>query len=316
LQITEVAAAAARILDEVERVIVGKRRSLELILATALAGGHVLLEDFPGLAKTLTARSFAQVLGLSFKRIQFTPDLLPADILGTYIFRRETGEFIVRPGPIFAQIVLADEINRATPKTQSALLEAMQEGQVTLEGETRDLPRPFLVIATQNPIEYEGTFPLPEAQLDRFLVRVSFGYPSRPEEIEIMSRRIARRTEESLLPAVTNADELLEMRAALEDVYVDPDMLTYIADIVERSRRHGSVAVGASPRGSLALLRMARAIAAIDGRDYTVPDDIKGVTIPALAHRLVLSPELWVKSIKDVDIVREFVDRVQVPKPT
>jgi len=314
LQTTDVAARASEILDRVEQVIVGKRETLKLILATALAGGHVLLEDFPGLAKTLTARSFAQVLGLTFRRIQFTPDLLPADILGTYIYRRDSGEFILRPGPIFAQIVLADEINRATPKTQSALLEAMQEGQVTLEGETRTLPTPFLVIATQNPIEYEGTFPLPEAQLDRFLVRVAIGYPDKAQEVEILSRRITRRAEETVLAAVTNAEELLKMRAALEDVYVDPDILGYIAEIVERSRRHGALSVGASPRGSLAMLRASRALAAIAGRDFVIPDDVKEVAVPALAHRLVLSPDLWVKQIRAEDIVKELVNLVAVPK--
>ncbi len=314
MQTTDVAARASEILDRVEQVIVGKRETLKLILATALAGGHVLLEDFPGLAKTLTARSFAQVLGLTFRRIQFTPDLLPADILGTYIYRRDSGEFILRPGPIFAQIVLADEINRATPKTQSALLEAMQEGQVTLEGETRTLPTPFLVIATQNPIEYEGTFPLPEAQLDRFLVRVAIGYPDKAQEVEILSRRITRRAEETVLAAVTNAEELLKMRAALEDVYVDPDILGYIAEIVERSRRHGALSVGASPRGSLAMLRASRALAAIAGRDFVIPDDVKEVAVPALAHRLVLSPDLWVKQIRAEDIVKELVNLVAVPK--
>ena len=299
---------------EVERAIVGKRPTLELILATALAGGHVLLEDYPGLAKTLTARCFAQVTGLTFRRIQFTPDLLPTDILGTYVFRRGEERFEFRPGPIFAQLILADEINRATPKTQSALLEAMQEGQVTLEGETRPLPQPFMVIATQNPIEYEGTFPLPEAQLDRFLVRLRFGYPSQEEEVEILRRRLERRAEEVELSQVVDAGELVGMRQALEDVYVDPDLLSYMAALVHRTREHPSVAVGASPRGSLALLKLSRARAALAGRDFVVPDDVKRVAVAALAHRLILSPDLWAQEVRPEEIVQDILARVPVPK--
>jgi len=310
----EVAQRGKAILDQVERAVVGKRPTLELILATLLAGGHVLLEDYPGLAKTLTARCFAQVLGLSFRRIQFTPDLLPADILGTYVFDRKEGRFDFRPGPIFAQVVLADEINRATPKTQSALLEAMQESQVTLEGETRALPQPFFVIATQNPIEYEGTFPLPEAQLDRFLVRLRFGYPTPKEEIEILRRRLERRREEVALEEVTGPEELLFMRAALEEVFVDPDLLSYMAELVHRTREHSAVAVGASPRGTLALLRLSRARAALAGRDFVVPDDVKAVAVPALAHRLILSPDLWAQEVRPEEIVEELLARVPVPK--
>jgi len=314
MTIPEVAARGEAILDQMERAIVGKRQQLELILATFLAGGHVLIEDYPGLAKTLTARCFAQVLGLSFRRIQFTPDLLPADILGTHIYLRDEGTFQFRPGPIFAQIVLADEINRATPKTQSALLEAMQEGQVTLEGETRPLPQPFVVIATQNPIEYEGTFPLPEAQLDRFLVRLRLGYPALQEEVEILRRRLERRAEEVELSQVTDAEELLEMRAALERVYVDPDLLSYMARVVHATRDHSATAVGASPRGSLALLKLARARAALAGRDFVIPDDVKQVAVPALAHRLILSPELWAREVSTERIVEEILERVPVPK--
>ena len=314
MTIPEVAARGEAILDQMERAIVGKRQQLELILATFLAGGHVLIEDYPGLAKTLTARCFAQVLGLSFRRIQFTPDLLPADILGTHIYLRDEGTFQFRPGPIFAQIVLADEINRATPKTQSALLEAMQEGQVTLEGEPRPLPQPFVVIATQNPIEYEGTFPLPEAQLDRFLVRLRLGYPALQEEVEILRRRLERRAEEGELSQVTDAEELLEMRAALERVYVDPDLLSYMARVVHATRDHSATAVGASPRGSLALLKLARARAALAGRDFVIPDDVKQVAVPALAHRLILSPELWAREVSTERIVEEILERVPVPK--
>lgn len=279
-----------------------------------LAGGHVLIEDYPGLAKTLAARSFARVLGLTFKRIQFTPDLLPGDIVGSYILRREREEFELRPGPIFAQIILADEINRATARTQSALLEAMQEGQVTLEGDTHPLPQPFIVIATQNPIEYEGTFPLPEAQVDRFLIRTRFGYPARADEVEIMSRRIARRVPEETLKAVTTAEELLQMRATLEDVHVDPDLLEYMAHLTEATRQHTSVEVGASPRGTLALLLLSRARAALEGRDYVLPDDVKEVGIPALVHRLIIKPELWQRQVQPEQVIRTAFERVPVPR--
>ncbi|MBE0430934.1 MAG: MoxR family ATPase [Dehalococcoidia bacterium] len=314
LNLTDVADRGDDILAEIERAVVGKRHALSLILMSLLAGGHVLLEDYPGLAKTLTARSFARVLGLSFKRIQFTPDLLPADVVGTYILRREKEEFELRPGPIFAQIILADEINRATPRTQSALLEAMQEGQVTLEGETHPLPQPFMVLATQNPIEYEGTFALPEAQLDRFLIRARFGYPARSDEVEILSRRITRRAPEETLKPVTCAEELLEMRAAVEDVHVDPDLLEYMARLTEATRDHASVEVGASPRGTLALLLLSRARAAMEGRDYVIPDDIKQVAVPALVHRLIIRPELWQQQTKPEQVIQGTLDRVPVPK--
>ncbi len=305
---------ADAILSEVEKVIVGKHEPLTLILAAILAGGHVLIEDFPGLAKTLAARCLAQVLGLSFRRIQFTPDLLPADIVGTHIFRREESKFVFQPGPIFTQILLADEINRATPKTQSALLEAMQESQVTVEGTTYPLPQPFVVLATQNPIEYEGTFPLPEAQVDRFLARVRFGYPSVEEEVEILRRRVARKTEEVCLQRISSPAEILAMRTALEEVFVDHDLFRYMAELVARTRRHEALSLGASPRGTLALLRLSRAWAAIHGRDYVVPDDIKAVAIPALSHRLILSPELWTREIRAEDIVAEILASTPVPK--
>lgn len=291
----DVAALGRRVIEQVERVIVGKRAVLEQIMAATLAGGHVLIEDYPGLAKTLIARSFAAALGLEFRRIQFTPDLLPGDITGGYVFNRAAERFELRRGPIFANIVLADEINRASPKTQSALLEAMQERQVTLEGETMPLPEPFLVLATQNPIEYEGTFPLPEAQLDRFLMKLSIGYPSLEEEREILRRRRERRSDDAVIEEVTDAAELLAARQVIEDVYVDADIEDYIVRLVAATRTDARVAVGASPRGSLALLKLARVRAALDGRDFVIPDDVKVFVRPALAHRLILIPDLWMQ---------------------
>lgn len=291
----DVAALGRRVIEQVERVIVGKRAVLEQIMAATLAGGHVLIEDYPGLAKTLIARSFAAALGLEFRRIQFTPDLLPGDITGGYVFNRAAERFELRRGPIFANIVLADEINRASPKTQSALLEAMQERQVTLEGETMPLPEPFLVLATQNPIEYEGTFPLPEAQLDRFLTKLSIGYPSLEEEREILRRRRERRSDDAVIEQVTDAAELLAARQVIEDVYVDADIEDYIVRLVAATRTDARVAVGASPRGSLALLKLARVRAALDGRDFVIPDDVKVFVHPALAHRLILIPDLWMQ---------------------
>lgn len=314
MTVADVAQRGETILSRIEEVIVGKHEPLTLMLAAVLAGGHVLLEDFPGLAKTLAARCFSWTLGLSFNRIQFTPDLLPADIVGTHLFRRDEGRFEFRPGPIFTQLILADEINRATPKTQAALLEAMQEGQATVEGDTRHLPQPFIVLATQNPIEYEGTFPLPEAQVDRFLVRVRFGYPEASHEEEILQRRIRRQTERISLPAVVDAAELLAMGQVLESVLVDPDLVRYMVALVAATRRHASLAVGASPRGSLALLKLSRSYAALAGRDYVLPDDVKAVAVPALAHRLILSPELWTRDVRAEDIVADIVSRTPVPK--
>jgi len=312
-KITDVAATGQEVLDEVECAVVGKRGLLQMIMAAVLAGGHVLLEDYPGLGKTLIARSFATVLGLDFKRIQFTPDLLPGDITGGYVLDRVHNRFELRNGPIFANIVLADEINRASPKTQSALLEAMQEGHVTLEGETLPLPDPFLVMATQNPIEYEGTFPLPEAQLDRFMLKLTVGYPGVAEEKEILQRRHARQKDEVELKTVTSADELSNMRAAVETVHVDPDLEDYIARLVHETRADRRVAVGASPRASLAFLKMARAHAALDGRNFILPDDIKRFAIPILSHRLILLPEYWVTRDITGDVIADVLRKTPVP---
>jgi len=297
----------------VERAIVGKRPVLEEIMAAILAGGHILLEDYPGLAKTLIATSFATTLGLAFKRIQFTPDLLPGDITGSYIYNRTENRFELRPGPIFSNIILADEINRASPKTQSALLEAMQEQQVTLEGETMPLPQPFIVIATQNPIEYEGTFPLPEAQLDRFLVKLAIGYPSSAEEQEILRRRRNRHSDTITLNEITNATQLLAMRQALEGIFVHEDLERYIVDLVGATRQDKRVAVGASPRGSLALLKLSRAQAALANRDYVLPDDVKRFALPSLLHRLILEPGLWFKKEAAGEVIRAIVQQTPVP---
>ncbi|MCB0101380.1 MAG: MoxR family ATPase [Anaerolineales bacterium] len=309
----EVATVGQNVLAEVERAVVGKRSSLEMIMAATLAGGHVLLEDFPGLGKTLIARSFSTALGLDFKRIQFTPDLLPGDITGGYVLDRSTNHFELRQGPIFTNVALADEINRASPKTQSALLEAMQEGQVTLEGKTMDLPKPFLVLATQNPIEYEGTFPLPEAQLDRFMIKLSMGYPSIAEEREILNRRHARKQEEVELKAVTSGEELLKLRQAIETIHVEPDLEDYIVRIVHETRRDRRVAVGASPRASLAFLKMARAHAALSGRDFILPDDIKRYAVPILTHRIILLPEYWVARDISGEVIIDVLKKIPVP---
>ncbi len=312
-ELAQVATLGNRVIKEVERGIVGKRPLLQKMMAAILTGGHVLLEDYPGLAKTLIAKSFAVALGLEFKRIQFTPDLLPGDITGGYVFNREKNQFELRPGPIFANIILADEINRASPKTQSALLEAMQEQQVTVEGKTMALPEPFLVIATQNPIEYEGTFPLPEAQLDRFLMKLSVGYPSPEEEQEILRRRQQRRREEIVLDRVTNAVELMTMRKIIEDIFLHPDLEKYIVALVTETRQDKRIAVGASPRGSLALLQLARVQAALAGRDYVLPDDVKSFANPALVHRLILDPGLWMKRQAAAEIIAAIVEKTPVP---
>jgi MoxR-like ATPase len=312
--IEETADLCAQVVQEVEKAVVGKRHVLNLMMAAFLSsGGHILLEDYPGLAKTLIANSFAEALGMNFKRIQFTPDLLPGDITGGYVFNTDQNQFLLRKGPIFTNILLADEINRASPKTQSALLEAMQEYQVTLEGETQGLPIPFIVIATQNPIEYEGTFPLPEAQLDRFMVKLSIGYPKPDEEDEILKRRAERKKDEVTLRAVITPEIFLSMRAAVEDVYVDPDVRRYMVDLVAKTRLHRQVVVGVSPRGSLALLKLARAWAAMGGRSYVLPDDVKLFTQPALAHRIILDPSLWDVKTTDSAVVDEVVKSVPVP---
>ncbi|MCE9646198.1 MAG: MoxR family ATPase [Chloroflexi bacterium] len=313
MEITRVSELSRKVIDEVERAIVGKRELLEMIMAAVLAGGHVLLEDYPGLGKTLIARSFASALGLDFKRIQFTPDLLPGDITGGYIFNRTKNKFELRQGPVFTNILLADEINRASPKTQSALLEAMQEGQVTLEGESLKLADPFLVLATQNPIEYEGTFPLPEAQLDRFMLKLTVGYPSLEEEKEILQRRRERKRDELALRQITKPKQLLEMRAALENVHVDPDLEGYISALVHATRIDRRVAVGASPRGSLAFLKMARAQAVLAGRNYILPDDVKHFAVPVLSHRLLLQPEYWMSRQIHGDVIRDVLKATPVP---
>ena len=308
-----VADHAARILDEVERAVVGKREALELVLLGLLADGHVLIEDNPGLAKTLMARSFAAVTGLRFTRVQFTPDLMPSDITGSAIYDQRTGDLRFQPGPIFTHVLLGDEINRAPPKTQAALLEAMQERQVTSEDGTRELERPFLVLATQNPIEYEGTYPLPEAQLDRFLLRISVGYPDRTAELELLGRRLERGQDELELAPVVERDELLAMQRAVETVHADEGILGYAVDLVTATRESSQVQVGASPRGSLALLKLSRARAALVGRDYVTPDDVKLVAVPALAHRITLRPELWIQRVQAEDVVRDCLERCPAP---
>ncbi len=314
MELTRVAELGGRILDEVERAVVGKRDRLELVLLGMLADGHVLLEDVPGLAKTLAARSFATVTGLRFARVQFTPDLLPSDVTGSSIWNQRDAVFEFRPGPVFANLLLSDEINRAPPKTQAALLEAMQERQVTIDGVTHPLEPPFLVLATQNPIEYEGTYPLPEAQLDRFVLRAGFGYPSSDDEWEVLVRRIERRTDEVELRPVVDRDTLRAMQAAIEGVHVDESIGRYIVSLVAATRESTSLAVGSSPRGSLALLKLARCRAALAGRDFVTPDDVKAVAVPALGHRLVLRPELWVQRRTGDDVVREVLDTVPTPR--
>ena len=314
LSIEEVRVAAERILDEVERAVVGKREALELVLLGLLADGHVLIEDFPGLAKTLIARSFAQTASMRFARIQFTPDLMPSDVTGSSIFNQRESEFEFRPGPIFANLLLGDEINRAPPKTQAALLEAMQERQVTIEGVTHLLEPPFIVLATQNPIEYEGTYPLPEAQLDRFLLRIGVGYPERQDEWRVLERRLERTRDEVVLEPIVDGPRLIELQRALEQVHVSEPIGLYMVDLVAATRASARLQVGASPRGTLALLKLSRAKAALLGRDFVTPEDVKAVAVPALAHRLTLRPELWVQRIRGEDVVREALDSVPTPK--
>ncbi|HII67031.1 MAG TPA: MoxR family ATPase [Thermococcaceae archaeon] len=315
MKVEEVHEKGNEILNEVGKAIVGKREVLRLILTTILADGHILIEDLPGLAKTLMAKSFAAALGVKFRRVQFTPDLLPSDILGVSVFNQKTLEFEFKEGPIFTNILLADEVNRAPPKTQSALLEAMQERQVTIEGKTRYLERPFVVIATQNPIEQEGTYPLPEAQLDRFLVRLRVGYPTKEEEVEILKRRIGRKKEEVDIAQVSSSEEVIKMQKAIEEVYVSDAVLDYITEIVRATRENKKeIEVGASPRGSLALLRLSRAYAALEGRDYVIPDDIKKVAIPALSHRLILKRELWYTRVSQEMVMERMLEKIPVPK--
>lgn len=314
VEMVDVAGMCERVITEVEKAVVGKTAELQKIMAAILSGGgHVLLEDYPGLAKTLIASSFATALGMDFKRIQFTPDLLPGDITGGYIYDRKENQFSLRKGPIFANLILADEVNRASPKTQSALLEAMQEYQVTIEGETMKLPEPFIVIATQNPIEYEGTFPLPEAQLDRFMMKLSIGYPKPEEEQEILHRRRERKTDELKLRAILDAPGLLALRRSVEEIYVDPDIERYIVDVVAKTRSHRYVAVGASPRGTLALLKLSRAWAAMQGRSFVIPDDVKRFAKTALSHRLILEPDLWSVRKAAESTMDEILNAVPVP---
>ena len=307
-------ARATAVLDEIERVVVGKRSALTLILTTVLAGGHVLIEDLPGLGKTLIARSFAATLGLDFTRVQFTPDLLPADLLGSTIYDMQSGHFAFRPGPIFTNLLMADEINRTPPKTQAALLEAMAEGQVSIDGVTHRLPQPFIVLATDNPIEYEGTYPLPEAQLDRFAIRLELRYLSESDEASMLRRRLDRGSAEPTVNQVVDAHDLLAMRESVEQVSVHEDVLHYVVSLAAATRHHPQVAVGASPRAEIDLVQLARARALLLGRDYVIPEDIKALATPAVAHRITLRPEMWVRKIQGSDIVEELLRRLPVPR--
>lgn len=315
LPLEEASRVVDAILDEVCRAVVGKRDVIRLILAGLIADGHVLLDDVPGVAKTLTARSIATAAGLRFARVQFTPDVLPADITGSLVLDLATQRPEFRPGPVFTDLLLADEVNRAPAKTQSALLEAMQERQVTADGTTHALPRPFLVIATQNPIESEGTYPLPEAQLDRFLLRTTMGYPSEADELRMVTDRIARRTDNVALGPVCDAATFLGVQQSLEDVHIDERLLTYCVALVRATRGEAKLEVGCSPRGTLALVRLTRAAALLAGRDFVSPDDIRTMAVPALAHRVVLSDDAWARRTNPEDVVRRAVDRVAVPQP-
>lgn len=303
-----------RIVNQVKTIIVGKDRVLEKVMLAVLANSHVLFEDYPGLAKTLLAKSFALSMGCNFSRVQFTPDLLPADITGTYVYNVKSAEFELRKGPVFTNVLLADEINRAPPKTQAALLEAMQERQTTLDGKTHVLQDPFIVIATQNPIEYEGVYPLPEAQLDRFIVRLQLGYPSKTEEVEIMRRRMLRAQEDVALEPVADSQVILELQKAVETIHVDDDILGYVADIVQATRSQRQIEIGASPRGSLAIFKLSRARALFQGRDFVVPDDVKEAVEPALIHRLIMKAESWVKGTSPVQVLDDIVKGIPVPK--
>ncbi len=307
-------AVRKRVLAEVSKAIVGKSEVLDLLLLSIVSGGHVLIEDYPGLAKTLMAKSMASVLGLGFKRVQFTPDLLPADVTGSYMLNTKTSKFELRKGPIFTNLLLADEINRAPPRTQSALLEAMQEKQVTIEGETLKMEEPFTVVATQNPIEYEGTYPLPEAQLDRFLMKVRVGYPDAQEEREILRKREEAMTDELALDVVATPDELQVMRREIERVHIDEAVEQYIVQVVRSTRSHKDVDVGASPRGTLALMKLSRGRAFLEGRGYVIPDDVKAIALPALSHRLILKAEGWMKGNRPEEVISEILLSVPVPK--
>ncbi len=314
LKVEDAGQTCQKIISQVKKVIVGKDPVLEKVMLALLANSHVLFEDYPGLAKTLLARSFAMSMGCDFSRIQFTPDLLPADITGTYIYNVKSGDFELRKGPVFTNILLADEINRAPPKTQAALLEAMQERQTTLDGKTHLLQNPFIVIATQNPIEYEGVYPLPEAQLDRFLVRLQLGYPTRTEEVEIMRRRMIRGQEDVILEPVADSARILELQKTVEGIHVDDDVLGYIADIVQATRTQRQIEIGASPRGSLAIFKLSRARAVFHARDYVIPDDVKEVAVSALAHRLIMKAESWVKGTNPNQVLEDLLKTIPVPR--
>ena len=313
VEVERIAVLAESVLDQVERAVIGKRQTLELVLMAILANGHILIEDLPGLAKTLVARSFAAATDLEFARVQFTPDLMPMDITGSFVLDADTGRPGFRPGPVFCNLLLADEINRAPAKTQAALLEAMQEHQVTADGVTRPLGPPFLVIATQNPIEYEGTYPLPEAQIDRFLIRARIGYPDRDPEWEMLDRRARRGTDDVDIEVVVDRSALLQMQSAIEEVHLSEPVGRYIVDLVAATRASGRVRVGSSPRGSLALMKLARARAALSGRGFVLPDDVQEVAIPALAHRLIIKPEFWAQELSEEKVIQDVLE--QVPSP-
>ncbi len=314
MNIAEASETCQQVVNQVKKVIVGKEQVLEKVMLAVLANSHILFEDYPGLAKTLMARSFAMSMGCEFSRIQFTPDLLPADITGTYIYNVKTSDFELRRGPVFTNVLLADEINRAPPKTQAALLEAMQERQTTLDGKTHPITDPFIVIATQNPIEYEGVYPLPEAQLDRFLLRLQLGYPNRTEEMEILKRRMERAQEDIQLEPAADAETILALQKTVEGIHVDDDVLGYVTDIVQATRVQRQIEVGASPRGSLAIFKLARARAVFHGRDYVIPDDVKEVAGPALVHRMIMKAESWVKGVDPRQLVDEILKTIPVPK--
>ncbi len=308
--------SAKVITDEISNVVLGKEQTIEILMAGVLANGNILFEDYPGLAKTLMSNTLADALGCEFKRIQFTPDLLPADITGSYFYDPEKNKFTFRKGPIFCNILLADEINRAPPKTQAALLEAMQEKQITIEGTTHKLSRPFIVLATQNPIEYEGTYPLPEAQMDRFLIKMSVGYPDEDVEVGILQARADRKKDSFTVKALATPAKVVEMHKSIEEVYVKKEIMKYMVELVQSTRRDTRVAVGSSPRGSLGLFKLSRALAVLSGRDYVVPDDVKKAAIPVLGHRVILKPEARIRGVKVEEIISELLMTVQVPAVT
>ncbi len=314
MKIGTVSENCKKVHTELTNVIVGKDDVLRKIILGALANSHLLIEDFPGLAKTLIAKSFAAAVGCKFVRVQFTPDLLPADITGTYVYNQKTGDFELREGPVFTNILLADEVNRSPPKTQAALLEAMQERQTTLDGKTHKLTDPFMVLATQNPIEFEGVYQLPEAQLDRFIMKLKVGYPDRNGELEILKRRIGRKQDDFTVNRIVDARTLVEMQTSIEEVHVENDLLSYITDIVRETRLHGQVEVGASPRGSLAMLKLARANAVFEGRDYLIPDDVKTIAVETLSHRIIPKTASWVRGFDAKLIVEEIIHRIPVPR--